>query len=337
MSLPDECRHWTTPRWLSCIYERLLQPFAVTIDGTLPVAGSVDVNNFPATQPVTGDFYPATQPVSGSVAVSNLPATQPVSGSVSVTNTGFTANNAASEVYNYTATGAVANGTILVPSTDCSLLREVSVHLVSAGSGFFFRLELSNNNINWVTCPAFVSNGVVSIAQYGTAGAIYTYNLLGARFFRIVQAATQTAGTTTLVAYASQQATPKLYQSVTGSVTAAPNTGSAPQLPSSYISLAGTNALVISAGASNFFALFITNTTAFMKFVKVYNRGTLPTIGTDVPTWTIGVPPMATIDISNSFAGARFLSGISIGITGGYAVTDTTPVAAGDVIVNWLR
>lgn len=47
MSFADECRHWTTPRWLSCIYERLLQPFSVTIDGTLPVSGSVSVTNFP--------------------------------------------------------------------------------------------------------------------------------------------------------------------------------------------------------------------------------------------------------------------------------------------------
>jgi hypothetical protein len=47
MSFADECRHWTTPRWLSCIYERLLQPFAVTIDGTLPVSGDIAVSNFP--------------------------------------------------------------------------------------------------------------------------------------------------------------------------------------------------------------------------------------------------------------------------------------------------
>ena len=39
MSLPDECRHWTTPRWLSCIYERLLSPFAVS--------GDISVANFP--------------------------------------------------------------------------------------------------------------------------------------------------------------------------------------------------------------------------------------------------------------------------------------------------
>jgi hypothetical protein len=52
----------------------------------IPVAGTVSVSNFPATQAVTGTFWQATQPVSGSVSVSNFPATQPVSGSVSVSN-----------------------------------------------------------------------------------------------------------------------------------------------------------------------------------------------------------------------------------------------------------
>lgn len=45
----------------------------------IDAAGKIGVNNFPATQPVSGTFWQATQPVSGTVAVSNLPATQPVS------------------------------------------------------------------------------------------------------------------------------------------------------------------------------------------------------------------------------------------------------------------
>lgn len=47
---------------------------------TQPVSGSVSVSNFPATQAVTGTFWQATQPVSGSVSVSNFPATQAVTG-----------------------------------------------------------------------------------------------------------------------------------------------------------------------------------------------------------------------------------------------------------------
>jgi hypothetical protein len=51
---------------------------------------SVNIGNFPSTQPISGSVsvsnLPATQAVSGSVSVSNLPATQAVSGSVSITN-----------------------------------------------------------------------------------------------------------------------------------------------------------------------------------------------------------------------------------------------------------
>jgi len=47
---------------------------SVTVSN-FPAGGSnVSVTNFPATQAVTGTFYPATQPVSGTVAISNFPA-----------------------------------------------------------------------------------------------------------------------------------------------------------------------------------------------------------------------------------------------------------------------
>lgn len=45
------------------------------------VPAGINVNNFPATQPVSGSVS-----VSGSVTVGNFPATQPVSGTVSVNN-----------------------------------------------------------------------------------------------------------------------------------------------------------------------------------------------------------------------------------------------------------
>jgi hypothetical protein len=57
---------------------------AVDVSATnpMPVSGSVNVGNFPATQSVSGAVsvsnFPATQPVSGSVSVSNFPATQNV-------------------------------------------------------------------------------------------------------------------------------------------------------------------------------------------------------------------------------------------------------------------
>jgi len=47
MSLEAQCRSYTTPRWLACIYERLSAPFAVVVDGSPRVTGEVSVLNFP--------------------------------------------------------------------------------------------------------------------------------------------------------------------------------------------------------------------------------------------------------------------------------------------------
>jgi hypothetical protein len=83
---------------------------------TQPVSGEVSVSNLPATQPVSGEVsvsnFPATQPVSGEVSVSNLPATQPVSGEVSVSN--FPATQPVSgevDVGNFPSTMEVKNPT----------------------------------------------------------------------------------------------------------------------------------------------------------------------------------------------------------------------------------
>jgi hypothetical protein len=80
------------------------------------ITGTVGVNNFPASQAVTGTFWPVTQPVSGTVAVSNFPATQPVSGSLSCSVSNFPATQPVSGtvgINNFPATQPVS-GTVAV-------------------------------------------------------------------------------------------------------------------------------------------------------------------------------------------------------------------------------
>lgn len=102
---------WTVVSLLKGILVKLLGTLAVSVNNfpaSQPVSGSVAVTNLPATQPVSGTVnvgnfptppsdqlvhgtvnvgnLPAVQPVNGTVAVNNFPATQPVSGSVAVTN-----------------------------------------------------------------------------------------------------------------------------------------------------------------------------------------------------------------------------------------------------------
>lgn len=117
---------------LSSISAKLASPISVIgpITDTqlraspISVSGTLAISNFPATQPVTGTFFPATQPVSGTVAVSNFPstqaitgtffqATQPVSGSVSVSN--FPGSQAVTGSF-FQATQPVSAATLPLPT-----------------------------------------------------------------------------------------------------------------------------------------------------------------------------------------------------------------------------
>jgi len=249
------------------------------------------------------------------------------------------ANNTATQVYNYTATGAVANGTVLIGPIDCSQFREVSVQVVSVGTGGTAPfLQISNDGTNWLNISVVNTNG--AIASTMGSGAISVASLFNAKQFRVLSQGNQTSGTTTMVAYASQQATPKLYQSVT--VSGSPTVFSVPT-PSTtagfaayhtLISAASTNATSVKNAAGTIGTLVLTNNSASVKYVKFFNLTTAPTMGTSTPVIQFPVAPNSTLDVSTAFAGLRLSTGIAYAITGGSALLDATAVGAGEVLVN---
>ena len=89
-------------------------------------------------------------------------------------------------------------------------------------------------------------------------------------------------------------------------------------------------------------AFYATNTGATAAFVKLYNKATAPTVGTDVPEMIIPVPAAVSgvpgaAELRPGFIAYRFALGLGIAITGGAADTDTTAVAAGQVKVKLSR
>lgn len=115
-----------------------------------------------------------------------------------------------------------------------------------------------------------------------------------------------------------------------------------PATPYFVNSAATTNGALILAGTSGLQSFYATNIGATAAFVKLYNKATAPTVGTDVPEMIIpvpaavsGVPGVATLPIG--FSGFRFGLGLGIAITGGSADSDTTAVAAGQVKVKLSR
>lgn len=111
----------------------------------------------------------------------------------------------------------------------------------------------------------------------------------------------------------------------------------APDTPYFVNSAASTNGALIAAGTSGLQTFFASNTGGTDAFVKLYNKATAPTVGTDVPEMVIRVVAGSNIELSPGFSGYRFPLGLGIAITGLAADTDTTAVAAGQVKVKLSR
>lgn len=130
-------------------------------------------------------------------------------------------------------------------------------------------------------------------------------------------------------------------QPISGTVTATVQPP-APATPYFRNSTADTNGALILTGTGGLQAFYATNEGASVAYVKLYNKATAPTVGTDVPEMTIpvpaaasGVPGVATIPVG--FSGFRFALGLGISITRNAVHTDTTAIGAGEVKVKLSR
>lgn len=95
---------------------------------------------------------------------------------------------------------------------------------------------------------------------------------------------------------------------------------------------ATTNATNAKASAGDVFSIEATNTTAALKYLKLYNKATAPTVGTDTPFLTIPLQPSNAPTLRTFPNGLYLSAGISYALTGAAADADTTALAAGDVV-----
>lgn len=115
---------------------------------------------------------------------------------------------------------------------------------------------------------------------------------------------------------------------ITGSATVTPTTGT----PYALTTAATTNAAVVKASAGSLFEVAITNTTAAAIVVKLYNKATAPTVGTDVPLLAVPVAVGSVATIGFPEIGKRFSAGIAIATTAAIATTDVAAISAGAII-----
>lgn len=209
---------------------------------------------------------------------------------------------------------------------------------------------------NWFAIQVVRSNANTIETTTGTLAATPTYaweaSVNGLSFIR-VRATAHTSGTALWKFQRGSYATEPIpaaqisgTQPVSGTVTATVTAGTVspvvPATPFILNSAASTNGALILTGTSGLHAFYATNTGAGAAFVKLYNKATAPTVGTDTPAMILpvpaavsGVPGVCQLPIG--FAGFRFALGLGIAITGGVADADTTAVAAGQVKVILSR
>lgn len=100
------------------------------------------------------------------------------------------------------------------------------------------------------------------------------------------------------------------------------------------VSAATTNASVVKASAGQLFGWYIYNSNAAARKVVFHNAATTPTAGASV-LFSIVIPPTsgANVEFTNGIA---FSTGIAITTVTGLADSDTTAVAANDLIINLM-
>jgi hypothetical protein len=99
---------------------------------------------------------------------------------------------------------------------------------------------------------------------------------------------------------------------------------------SKILAAATTNPVNLKTTAARLYGYQLANLSAAWKFVRLYNKASAPTVGTDAPLFVVALPPNASIDL-NLATPISFALGLGYSITGAVADLDTTAVAANDV------
>jgi hypothetical protein len=109
--------------------------------------------------------------------------------------------------------------------------------------------------------------------------------------------------------------------------------------PYHLVAINSTNSNLIQLGQHTVFSIELGGVGSSPAFVKLYDKATAPTCGTDTPIKTLIIPVASTA--ANGAGsnlpfpiGIQVQNGLGICVTGGIADNDTTPVAVSSFVVN---
>lgn len=95
-------------------------------------------------------------------------------------------------------------------------------------------------------------------------------------------------------------------------------------------SAATTNATSVKGSAGQVYGLAVTNSNSSARYLKLYNKASAPTVGTDTPHFDVMIPGSGGVALSFA-VGIVFGTGIAYALTTGAADADTGAVAADEI------
>jgi hypothetical protein len=104
------------------------------------------------------------------------------------------------------------------------------------------------------------------------------------------------------------------------------------------VSAASTNATSLKASAGQVYAIQAFNLNAAARYLKLYNKASAPTVGSDTPVKVLMIPGGSTagagVVVGDWSAGLAFGTGIAWALTTGLTDADTGAVAASEILVE---
>lgn len=97
------------------------------------------------------------------------------------------------------------------------------------------------------------------------------------------------------------------------------------------IAAGSTNATSVRTTRAELVGWYVQNAAAAARFLKLYNKASAPTVGTDVPAHVLALPATSTGSIDCGALGIRLGTGLAFAITNLAADSDATAVAAAQI------
>ena len=114
-------------------------------------------------------------------------------------------------------------------------------------------------------------------------------------------------------------------------INASSEAGGVPSTSRLVSAAASDNSTLVKNAAGRVYAIQGYNAAASVRYLKLYNKATAPTVGTDTPRKTLALPPLSAFAFDFP-VGLSFATGIGFGLVTGSADNSTAAVTAADIV-----